>query len=106
MAAPKRKQGKDKTSNYSATSKKPKFGKESDKLKSAVGKKDAEFKKTAKPVPKRTELSIESDSDELDDNEEIKDDGNEGEKEVEAEGDPMDIDEASKGNEDGQSGCE
>lgn len=108
MAASKRKQ--DKTSSYPVASKKPKFGKESDKSKSA-GKKDVEFKKSkkpAKPVPKRTALSVESDSDELDDDDEalkeIKDDGSEGEEEVEEDG--MDIDEASKENGDGQSGCE
>lgn len=104
MAAFKRKQ--DKTSGHPIASKKPKFGKESDKSKSA-SKKDVEFKKPAKPVPKRTALSVESDSDELDDDDEalkeIKDDGSEGEEEAE---DGMDIDEASKENGDGQSGCE
>lgn len=108
MAASKRKQ--DKTSGHPVASKKPKFGKESDKSKSA-SKKDVEFKKSkkpAKPVPKRTALSVESDSDELDDDDEalkeIKDDGSEGEEEVVEDG--MDIDEVSKENGDGQSGCE
>lgn len=109
MTAPKRKQ--DKTSGYPVASKKPKFGKQLDKSKSA-GKKDVEFKKSkqpAKPVPKRTALSVESDSDELEDDdgalEEIKDDGSEEEVEEEEE-DSMDIDQASKENGEGQSGCE
>lgn len=101
MAAPKRKQ--DKTSGYSVASKKPKFGKQLDKSKSA-GKKDVDFKKSKKPVPKRTALSVESDSEDDDAAlEEIKDDGSE--EEVEEE-DGMDIDQASKENGDGQSGCE
>lgn len=103
MAAPKRKQ--DKTSGYPVASKKPKFGKQLDKSKSA-GKKDVDFKKSKKPVPKRTALSVESDSDEMEDDdvarEEIKDDGSEGEEEeVEEEEDGMDIDQASKENGDG-----
>lgn len=107
MAAPKRKQ--EKTSSYPVASKKPKFGKESDKLKKSAGKKDAEISKSKKPLaaaktlPKRTALSVESDSDELEDEafEEIKDDGSDGEEE----GDDMDIDEVPKETENGQSGC-
>lgn len=107
MVVPKRKQ--DKISTYPVASKKPKFGKELEKPKSAAGKKDVEFKKSkkpAKPLPKRTVLSAESDSDELDDDGalEIKDDGSEGEEEAEKDG--MDIDQPSKENGDGQSGCE
>lgn len=105
MVVSKRKQ--DKIGGYPVASKKPKFGKELEKPKSAAGKKDVEFKKSkkpAKPLPKRTVLSVESDSDELDDDGdlEIKDDGSEGEEEE----DGMDIDQPSKENADGQSGCE
>lgn len=110
MAAPKRKQDK---ASYPVASKKPKFGKESNKpKKSTAGKKYSKTKtKTpvtiAKPSPKRTALSVESDSDELDDGdafEEIKDDGSEDEKE--GEGDEMDIEETPKGNSEGGTGCE
>lgn len=111
MVVSKRKQ--DKTSGHPVASKKPKSGKELEKPKSAASTKDVELKKSkkpAKPLPKRTVLSAESDSDELGDDEdgalEIKDDGSEGEAEAEAEEDSMDIDQPSKENGDGQSGCE
>lgn len=112
MAAPKRKQDKA-TTTYPAATKRPKYGKEADKPKksTSASKKDVGVKKSkkpAKPAPKPTTLSVESDSDELGDDEAfggIKDDGSGAENEVE-EDDEMSVDgKPEKSTGDGQTGC-
>lgn len=107
MAAPKRKQD-----NYPVASKKPKYGKESTKKNPKDGETKKSKKELAAAAPKsKPVLNVESDSDELDDDDAlvgIKDDGSEAEEEDEEgdeEGDKMDTERKAGGSAEAGTGC-